>query len=112
VTAGRMVLFSGVVVTAGRHGPGSGDGGGGGQEGSGVVPTLDQELDGAVLRLGGKCRAVWTWRRCGGGRGGSGVDSVASKRAWEILLPDEVQDKILWLWFKDKADGIFIGGPQ
>jgi hypothetical protein len=60
VTAGRMVLFPGVAVTAGRHGHGNGDGGGGGQEGSGVVPTVDQERDGAVLRLRGKCRVVWT----------------------------------------------------
>jgi hypothetical protein len=30
-------------------------------------------------------RGSRAWRRCGGDRVGGGVDSTASKRAWEIL---------------------------
>jgi hypothetical protein len=46
VTAGQTTRFLRVVVTVGRHGPGSGDG----------------REDGTVLEHGGDDRAAWT--RC------------------------------------------------
>jgi hypothetical protein len=79
------VSFLGAVVTVGRRGPDGGDGVRGGRERGGVVPMANEERDGAVPGHGGEGRAAWTQRRCGGGRGGGSVDSVASKRAREIL---------------------------
>jgi hypothetical protein len=74
-----------VAVTVGQRGPGAvpgcgSDNVGGSQGGYDMVPTVEEEWDGTVVKSG------WTVRRrCGGGQGGSDVDSTASKRARETL---------------------------
>jgi hypothetical protein len=64
----------------------------------------------------------WWWRRSGrhwcgpcdsgGGLGGVGMDSVASRSARENLVSCRRQVKILQLWFKKKTVGTFIDGSQ
>jgi hypothetical protein len=82
VTAGRIVWFPSAMVTAEQRGPGSGD------------DREDARFPGAVMttrRHGPSGVGSGRGRRrrgpdgIGGGWGGSGVDSVASKRAREIL---------------------------
>jgi hypothetical protein len=74
-------------VVPGRSGDGDGDGGGGDRGGGGVVPMMEKEWDGTVPGCGDE---GWADSMVPG-RGDSvevvGVDSAASKRAWEILAP-------------------------
>jgi hypothetical protein len=84
VTAERTTQFSGAVVTAGWCGPGDGDGGGRGQEGGSVVPTMEEERDGAVPGCGSEGRADGAVPGLGDSVEVVGVAAV-SKRAREIL---------------------------
>jgi hypothetical protein len=61
-----------------------GDGGGGGQSGGGVVPTMEEEWDGAVPEGGSEGRAADAIPRCSDGVEAVGVAAV-SKKALEIL---------------------------
>jgi hypothetical protein len=103
VMAGSTTWFPSAVVTVERCGPDDGDIGGWGREGGGVVPVVEEERDGAVLRRGDSVEAVgaasvWTWRR-----------QIQRGIFWQ---PNGVQVKILRLVFKDKAARGFIGGSQ
>jgi hypothetical protein len=84
--AGRMAHFSSVVVAAGQRRPGGGDGDGGvgGREGSGVVPTVKEEWDGAVPGRGGEGQVDGVVPGRGDDVEAVGV-AVASKRTQEIL---------------------------
>jgi hypothetical protein len=130
VMAGKTGWFQGTAVTAERHGLGGGDGradgtvpehsgdgddGGGGQEGSGMVSTVEEEWDGVVPECGDEGHADGMVLGHG-----DGVEAVRVVAAWtrqcqrghgKFLQPDGIQVKILWLGFKDRVAGGFIGGP-
>jgi hypothetical protein len=80
VTAGTIVRFSGAAMMAGRRRPGGGDsdGDGGDREGGDVVPMAVEGIRKA---------ATWSrWRRRNMTAWFPGMDSAASKGAWEILV--------------------------
>jgi hypothetical protein len=124
----RTTLFLGAAVTTGWCGPGgddgeednavpghgsNGDAVGGGWGGSSVVPMAEEERDDTVPMCGGEVRADGTVLGHG-----DNVETIGLAVAWtrrrrrgrgKFWQPDGIQVKILWLGFKDRATGGFIG---